>query len=508
MKKDEADEKLMKEILDEEVKFFLDEDNPGSVYAEYPLYNGAMAFEPIESKSFQAFLGYQYRFRSGDNLVPDYSKLLTIVSQDQLFKRNNWVRINRRVAGSITKGKIAYFLADENWALVVISKNAWKIGKSKNLKFIRSKFDEAQANPVGGGDLLQLMRKYINMDEDSFVLFVVHVVQAFSRYSSHFAAILSSSKGTGKTTLTKVMRALIDPSATGATLMPSSEGDLKNLLANGYMVCFDNTAALSTKVSNILCAAITGSKEAKRKLYTDCDQIILNLHNLVVLNGIDIVPFKSDLAERSLLFELQPISKEQRKTDDEFWSDFEHDRPQIVGAIFDTLSKAIQLLPSVQRKGLHRMADANMEMIAIAMALGIPQDDFQKILDANKTKLQEAYNQMNPFVDFVVSYMEGRPDVNMAAEALYKDMFAQIVGSTKFFPDGPSALSRKLNLEKEALFSMGYEFSKGEKKKRNNYLVIRRIPDSRLTQKQIALMEQRAKLRKNASTKKSKDLLA
>lgn len=417
-KKDEANEKLMQEILDDEVKVFLDVDNPSEAYAEYPQYNGSVAFESIKSNGFQAFLGYQYRFRSNDKLVPDFSKLLTIISQDLLFQRKNLVKINYRVAGSITKGKIAYFLADENWSQVIIGKNGWKIGKSKRLKFVRSKFDEAQADPIGGGNLLLLMRKYINMDDDSFLLFVVHIVQAFSRYSSHFAAILSSSKGTGKTTLSKVMRALIDPSEAGATLMPSSEGDLKNLLANSYMVCFDNTAALSAKVSNILCAAITGSKEAKRKLYTDCDQVILNLHNLVVLNGIDIVPFKSDLAERSLLFELQPISKAQRKTDNDFWSEFKRDRAAIMGAIFDTLAKAIQLVPSVQRKGLHRMADANAEMIAIAMALDISQDEFQKILDANKTKLQEAYNQMNPFVDFVVSYMEGRPNVNMAAEAL------------------------------------------------------------------------------------------
>jgi len=242
--------------------------------------------------------------------------------------------------------------------------------------------------------------------------------------------------------------------------------------------------------------------------YTDCDQVILNLHNLVVLNGIDIVPYRSDLAERSLLFELQPISKAQRKTDNDFWSEFKRDRAAIMGAIFDTLAKAIQLIPSVQRKGLHRMADANVEMIAIAMALDISQDEFQKILDANKTKLQEAYNQMNPFVDFVVSYMEGRPNVNMAAEALYKDMFASIIGSTKFFPDGPSALSRKLNLEKEALLSLGYEFSKGEKTKRNNYLIIRRIPNSRLSEKQVEAMRKRAVARNNASIAQEEESLS
>lgn len=500
MKKIEADEQVMQEILDDEVTFYCDVLNPGSIFAEYHTYNGALVFESIDAKMFQAFLGVTYRSRSGDNILPDFSTLLAIRSQNLIYNhKDHAVKINRRVAGSIIKGRIAYFLADDHWTTIMIQATGWKKKQSKKLKFLKGLFDEAQVVEPCEDDLLELMRPYVNMNGDDFTLFVIYVVQAFSRYSSHFAAILSSSKGTGKTTLTKVMRALIDPSETGASLLPSNEGDLKNMLANCYMVAFDNTAALSTNVSNILCAAITGSKEAKRKLYTDCDQIILNLHNLVVLNGIDIVPYKSDLAERSLLFELQPISKEQRKTDNDFWNAFNRDRGRIIGAIFDVLSKAIQLIPSVQRIGLHRMADANVEMIAIAMALGFSQAEFQKLLDDNKKKLQEAYNQMNPFVDFVVSYMWGKSDVNMAADALYRDMQSKIVGSNRFFPDSPSALSRKLNQEKEALMSMGYEFSKGEKKRNNNYLVIRRIPDSRLTQKQREQISRRAELLENAS---------
>ena len=237
MKKEEANEKIMQEILDDEVTFYSDVDNPTTVYVEYPTFTGACAFETINSPMFEAYLGFRYRELSGDNILPDYSKLLAIERQNLLFRQENGVRINRRVAGSITKGTIGYFLADREWSLILIKAKGWKKAKSKKLKFLRSVFDEAQVEPVGGGNLLNLLGKYINMDQDSIALFAVHVVQAFSRYSSHFAAILSSNKGTGKTTLTKVMRALVDPSETGATLMPSSEGDLKNMLANIRRLC-------------------------------------------------------------------------------------------------------------------------------------------------------------------------------------------------------------------------------------------------------------------------------
>lgn len=281
--------------------------------------------------------------------------------------------------------------------------------------------------------------------------------------------------------------------------MPSSESDLKTLLGNSYLVCFDNTAALSTPFSNLLCAAITGSKEAKRKLYTDCDQIILNLHNLVVLNGIDIIPYKSDLSERSLLFELLAIPKEKRKTDSEFWREFSADRPQILGAIFSVLSKAMAILPNITATKLHRMADANEEMIAIAEALGISQEDFQKILWDNNKKLQEAYTQNNPFVDAVVSYIVAHGSINKPATAVYREIIDATPGNHRFFPDSPSSLSRRLNEEKDALEKAGIRFHR-YKRSDANYISLEKIAKSQQTKSQKANLARKADLLGIAST--------
>lgn len=266
MKKAEGNEQLMRDILNEYVQFYVDEDNPLNVYVEYPRHNGAIALEPVNSGMFEAFLGYQYREESEEMIAPDFSEMLEIYVQNLRYRQDHTIRIHRRVAGSISKRRIYYFLADARWTTILISNEGYKKGVSKKLKFLKMQLDDVQVTPKEGGDLLKLLRKYVNMTEDDFILFTIYLVQGFSRTSSHFAAILSSNKGTGKSTLTKLIRAIVDPSKTGAALMPSTEGDLKTLLGNSYLVCFDNTAALSAKVSNILCAAITGSKEAERKL--------------------------------------------------------------------------------------------------------------------------------------------------------------------------------------------------------------------------------------------------
>ena len=260
--KSEANIASMQEILDEYVEFFVDQDNQSSVYVKYPRYNGAIALEPVNSKVFEAFLGFQYRQASDEQIIPDFTELIAVIIQDIIYTQANPIRIHRRIAGSINKGKIVYFLADDRWTSFIVTAKGYKSGRSKKLKFLKSALDDEQVSPKDGGDLLKLMAKYVNLSHDELVLFVIFLVQSFSRSSSHFAAILSASKGTGKSTLTKLIRAIVDPSKAGVTIMPSNDSDLKTLLASSYLACFDNTAALSTQFSNLLCAAITGSKEA------------------------------------------------------------------------------------------------------------------------------------------------------------------------------------------------------------------------------------------------------
>ena len=495
----EADNKLIKSILDENVRFFCDQDNPLEVYVEYPEPDGSLATVSVRSQMFRAFLGYMYREESGELTTPDFEPVIQSEIYKTQYLRENMIEKLRRVTGSLTKGKIAYFLADDQWTTLFIKETGWKAGKNKKVKFTKSPLDAEQVMPVPDGDLLGLLRRYVNMDDEDFFLFTVYVVQAFSRTSSHFAAIISSEKGTGKSTLTKLLRDLIDPSKAGVPLMPSNDGDLKTYLADSYVVCFDNTAVLSTKFSNILCAAITGSKAAKRKLYTDCDHIILNLHNMVVINGIDIVPYQSDLAERSLLFELRKISEEKRITDAAFWAAFKKDRPMILGAILDTLVKAINILPNLQTKSLHRMADANLEMLAIAVALGKTEQEFQEILNRNNKKLQESYAENNAFVNAIVDFVRTHGNQDAPASKIYDRLRGTKARDVKDFPNSASALSKRLNREKDALEQLGIRFSK-YKKNDYNYITLSRIPQNQQTKSQRTAAERRARLMEAAST--------
>lgn len=472
----------MMRILDEEVVFYTDKLNETDVYVEYSCSNGAICFEPIGSKKFRAFLGVRYRELTGVLESPNYKELLTIKEETAIHMQDNQVRIYRRVAGNMNN-KIVYFLSDPMWKSVIVTADGWRIGRNKKAKFLRYATDKPQVIPRRGGNYLELILPRLNMERDDALLYAVFLVQGLSRSSSHFLGIITSKAGTGKTTLTKQTIELISPTKSGTTLTPTTEEGLKTMLSNTYLATLDNSEPLSTAYSNILCASITGSAEPRRTLYTTNDVTLLNLHNLILINGINAIPRKNDLLDRALCFELKPISKKERKTDSEIWDAFNRDKPMILGAMFDTLSKAMKLLPTIRVEESYRMADAHRECTAIAVALGIQQDEFQRILDKNRIKLQNAYAELNDFVDCVLTYLQKHATIDVSVTTLYKDMRENIVGSDKFFPKSPSALSRKLNEEREAILLAGYKLET-RKEKNANYIKIWKVSQNQKTKAQ------------------------
>ena len=226
-----VDTAVMEKILNDEVKFYLDEDNDEIVYVEYKDSKGTYRFERLGSgEYFLAFLDHRYRELADDDEEPHFVRLLNRKRKATIYKQQNLVKINHRVAGSITERRIAYFLADEKRQTVVITPDKWKECVRTNDKFIKQKADISQVEPKQGGNLLTLLRRYINLNDDDFLLLVIWIVQAFSRKTSHYALVISSEPGTGKSTLTKLLRSLIDPSYSEASLTPSNDGHYKSVL--------------------------------------------------------------------------------------------------------------------------------------------------------------------------------------------------------------------------------------------------------------------------------------
>ena len=132
-------------------------------------------------------------------------------------------------------------------------------------------------------------------------------------------------------------------------------------------------------------------------------------------------------------------------------------------------------------------------------SVGLTEEEFQEILLGNSKKLQAAYAQNNPFVDCVASYIKLKGSIFKSASEVYGEVLASIPGNRNFFPDSPSAFSRKLNEETEALEQAGIRFSKS-KRSDANYIKLEKIPKSQQTKSQKEAMARKANLLEDAST--------
>jgi hypothetical protein len=59
----------------------------------------------------------------------------------------------------------------------------------------------------------------------------------------------------------------------------------------------------------------------------------------VILNGIEDIVARPDLADRAVFLTLEPIPEERRRPEAELWAAFEAERPRILGVLLDSRSR-------------------------------------------------------------------------------------------------------------------------------------------------------------------------
>src|SRR6516164_2177590 len=201
-------------------------------------------------------------------------------------------------------------------------------------------------------------RSFLNLPmPDEFVLVVAWLLAALQRGGPYPVLVIAGEQGSAKTMLTKILRALIDPNAAPTRAPPREERDLMIAANNGHVLAYDNLSSLPSWLSDALCRLASGGSLAIRRLYTDCDEVLFQAARPAVLNGIEDVVCRPDLADRAIFLALGPIADECRRTERQLWREFEVVRPRILGALLDAAAHGLRRLSQVRLERSPRMAD-------------------------------------------------------------------------------------------------------------------------------------------------------
>lgn len=450
--------------LTQNLDFF--SDNLEEAYVNIPQDN-AIKVAKVKGEFFKKWLTKIYYDETGKAVTSDgLNQAINVLEAKGIFSNN----ANRKLFQRVGKlgNNFYYDLNDGKGSIVEITDDKCQVINDSKGIFNQIGAMSQQVFPnfdVSSKKLIQLVVNSFNFkSRKDAVLYLIYLTTCFVPEIAHPVLIIHGQKGAAKSTTMRFTRMLVDPSRVPLISMPTKTDDLAGTLAKTHMVCFDNLATISANFSDLLCMASTGGGYAKRKLYTDDEEVIYSFKRCICLNGINVVATQPDLLDRSLLIELDRISNGNYQTEMDVNSRFESVQAEILGGCLSAISKAKVIYPTISVPNLGRMADFMYWGYTIAEVLGIGGDNFLKIYADNQKKSIAEAIESHPVASAILSFMNHRTTWTGSVASLLTSL-NQVANTNgmdtkhKLWPKAPKSLSSRLREVKSNLEAVGIKYA-------------------------------------------------
>lgn len=453
---------LYKLAKDLEVVTFRAENGAG-IFTRYPNC-GRFEIAPLGSERFKAWLVSKYFLAAGRE-----ARTSELTGASSLLMAEAWSepprKLHVRLAGA--RGKVYLDLADEDHRVVVIDKDGWTVTSNCDVWFLRSPAMLPLPEPEPGGSLADL-EPFINCEGEDLAMIIAWLVAAMNPAGPFPVLAVSAEQGSGKSTLTTLLKQIIDPDVSPRLGMFKGADDLFATAASRWVLAYDNIGRLTEEDANHLCRLATGGGLAKRQLYSDNEAVSISAMRPVILNGISLTIGRMDLLDRSYPVRLLPIQKRMLESDYE--RRLHELRPRLLGALCTAVSAAIRE-EHYTPEGLTRMADAGAFVLRAERGGGLPwgRGYFAKVLKSKEEgKLEEALAD-----DSVAQKVLTMADSGGWTGSM-RELLASILSSVeqeerKFLPSTPRGLGRRLEEIAPLLRSAGVRMEK--RRSKNGWIV-------------------------------------
>ena len=415
---------------------------------------------PVRGKLLRSWLRRRHYEQTGEALsgasIRSMLDLLEARAQFDAPERTIHVRSAEH------EGRIYLDLTDKEWRAVEIGPDGWRVIGCPPVRFKRAAGMSPLPVPQRGGSI-DVLARFLNLPAaNGFVLAVAWLLAALRPIGPYPLLVVVGEQGSAKTVLTKILRALVDPNAAPARSLPHEERDLMIAANNGHVLAFDNLSGLPSWLSDALCRLATGGSFARRQLFTDEDEILFHATRPVILNGIEDVVCRADLADRAVFLTLGPIPDDRRRSEKELWHEFERARPRILGALLDGAVRGLQKLPQIRLEKPPRMADFALWATACETAFW-PQDTFMRAYEANRRTAIDGIIEADPVATLIREIMAERDSwAGQASDLLQAGLGRKNAPHRSVsWPKNPRAFAARLRRCQTFLRTAGIDISFG-----------------------------------------------
>ncbi|WP_028647275.1 hypothetical protein [Nocardiopsis sp. CNT312] len=342
---------------------------------------------------------------------------------------------------------------------VIATGQGWHTTERSPVLFRRTRLTQpmdvcAPAGRTGQG--LAALRDLLNVDEPTFRLIVGWLVAGLIPDLPHPILAGKGEQGTGKSTALAMLVNLIDRSQAPLRSLPKDIKTWATVAGASWTVCLDNVSTIPAWLSDTLCKAVTGDSLVDRALYSDDDVNVVSFRRLIALTSIDTGALASDLSERMLTAEFQPIKADQRRPEAEVKAAYSQAAPRIRGALLDLLCAVLAELPRTHLAELPRMADFARVLAALDTVQGWDTlDTYRAASEVSTADLMDA----KPFASAVADLIEQRGSWTGSMSQLLEQV-AVPEPRPKSWPVDATRASGQLKRDAPVLRAVGIGFEK------------------------------------------------
>ena len=292
--------------------------------------------------------------------------------------------------------------------LFLQTKNAKPFKVSLEAKLDYSPLDSLLFNEVFNKGNFKVSENGLTHRENAILLMYYFYAFLFiSKYPTKPIACLIGEKGSGKTTICKLIGSLIYGEAFKVSAMPSKEGDFDALITNGSFQVLDNVDSTPDWLMDKLAIVATGGDITKRKLYSDNTTCGYSLDCMLFITARTPRFTRDDIAERIIPFYFDRLKDKgflpENTITDKLLEKRDAILSEIIGLHIPFILKAIEEFKGTEFKSTFRMADFAEFSTLLSKKLDI-QEEHDHIFKCLEKSQKEFSLQDNPLIELLETY--------------------------------------------------------------------------------------------------------